>query len=236
MYLFTHPENQNHISHIRAYKFQKSGLYVSYMSYMVQNKTYLDFYKKIKTEIGSANEPLFFALVTTAITAFLYEILTLEFCATHDYSVMKSFFPLLLLAVFFIIKIPQKSIKIGLLTFITLLNIAQYYYINRIGAYNQNGDRYDAVQRIGTIIAAHSSPDDLVLLSGFEMNAQLLYYAKHNIETLNDSTEIVKILQKHERKTAIWVKVAEQKVVEIDTLIRLCCNAQRCCALRINMD
>ena len=177
------------------------------------------FLKIKKIPLAQTSDAFRFILFATATTAFLYESLTLEFCATHDYSVMKSFFPLLLCAVFFMIQIPQKNLKIVLLFVITALNVAQYYYINRVGNYNQNGDRYDAMQRIGTEVRTHSRPKDLVLLSGFEMNAQLLYYAKHNLETISDSTEIPKILAKHKVKQAIWVQIVAQKVMRVDTVV-----------------
>ena len=74
------------------------------------------------------------------------------------------------------------------------------------------------MQEIGETIAKHATPDDLVLYTGFEMNAQILFYAKHNVEELKTRDELPTLLQKHHRKTAILIEIKDQKVVEITNI------------------
>ena len=122
----------------------------------------------------------------------LHHILFNDFTVAHDYSVLLDGLFICILVAILLEKLNSKAVRFVLIGTITLFGIGQYFYVNRIGEYGQNGDRYDALQLIGATIGDSAEPDELVMVIGLKdrPSPQVMYYAKRNFLQLQNEEEI----------------------------------------------
>jgi hypothetical protein len=116
----------------------------------------------------------------------------------HDFTVLYAALPFSILAGFLAERaythIPTLHI-IAFVLFFTLLNIAQFYYINRPGNVARNGDRYDTYLNEGLFIRQHAASDEVVFALEYKPLPQVIWYAGRNILNIHTETEAQSFLQ-----------------------------------------
>ncbi len=143
----------------------------------------------------------FKCILCLLIPPLLYTILLPQFAAENEYSVHKLSMPIMLL-------FATATMRMGKLYFYTLatsilcIHIGIYYFINRPGTTNHNGDAYNAMQVLGYTIKNKSTPTDHILVLGTPYNyAAVMYYAKRNIVCFSTQSQIDAYLTKHQITT-----------------------------------
>lgn len=154
----------------------------------------------------------------------LYHIIFMEFTISHDYSVLIDGIPLSLLCAFLVTK--SKFVRTNYLSITWILiifSVAQYYYINRPGEFNQNGDKYSVYMDIGNVIRKNAKNDETVFIVGCNYNIpstnpQIMYYAKRNFEAIKNKDEAFVFLKKQGKDKGIIFYLENGKV---DTTMRI---------------
>jgi hypothetical protein len=165
----------------------------------------------------SENEKQVFSLLF--FPAVLYHLVFMEFTVVHDYSVIIDGLFWAFIIGFIAERIQLSSVKTNVFTsLIILMSIAQYYYINRPGKYNQNGDSYSIYQDIGETIKSTSTADDTIFIMGFDEsvnrnNPQIIYYAKRNFKPIDDENEVIEFMRTFNRKQG-KIYILEQGTVQ----------------------
>lgn len=154
----------------------------------------------------------------------LYHLIFLEFTTSHDYSVLIDGIPFSLLCAFLVSKSSYlKSNYVLATSFLIGLSVVQYYYINRPGEFNQNGDRYSMYMDIGKSIQENAHEDETIFIVGCNYNVpstnpQIMYYAKRNFEAINNKDEAFIFLKKQGKNKGIIFYLKDNK---IDTTMRI---------------
>jgi hypothetical protein len=180
------------------------------------------FIKKSKHWNISENEKQVFSLLF--FPAVLYHFVFMEFTVVHDYSVIIDGLFWAFIIGFIAERIQLSFVKTNVFTsVIILMSIAQYYYINRPGKYNQNGDSYSIYQDIGETIKSTSTADDTIFIIGFDEsvnrnNPQIIYYAKRNFKPIDDENEVEEFMRTFNRKHGKIYILNQGTVQEIKTV------------------
>ena len=163
-------------------------------------------------------------LLLVLIPALLYHLTFGQFTMEHDYAVMIDALGWAFLLALLIASthIPRRSIAV-VVAGVAALGIAQYFYINRPGAYGQNGDPYTIYQDIGETIRRTSTPEDTIFITGFDAsvnrnNPQVMYYAKRNFKPVDNVEEALDFLHSHHRLKGKLYVLKGGKVEGIHTL------------------
>ncbi len=151
----------------------------------------------------------------------LYHILFMEFTVSHDYSVIMDglFWSFMLAWLSSLLHLTRKRMLL-LTGAVIVVSIAQYYFINRPGIYNQNGDLYSIYMDIGERIKNTSTPEETIFVTGFDQsvnpnNPQIMYYAKRNFKPVRDMAEAQKYMRDHHRSQGKLYVLTEGKVGKI---------------------
>ena len=160
-------------------------------------------------------------LSISIILVFSHHFLLPEFTAEHNYSVLIDGILISGIVGIFLTRMINKGKRIKLtnlgLFLVFLSSISQYYYINRIGDYGQNGDRYDFMQKIGNSIQENSSNEEVVLVMNLtdKPAPQVMYYAKRNFHHVDDRTHAYEIMHESNAKPGKLFIIDNQEVKEI---------------------
>lgn len=116
----------------------------------------------------------------------------------HDFTVLYATLPFSIFTGFLAERL-YGHVSIKFLIFGTgmfvLLNIAQFYYINRPGEISQSGDRYDTFMNEGTFIKQHANADEIVFALNYKPSPETIWYAHVNIKTVSSEAEARVFLQ-----------------------------------------
>lgn len=163
-------------------------------------------------------------LVLVLLPPLLYHLTFGQFTLEHDYSVMIDAIGWAFLMAMLIVRahIPNRSMAFAVAV-VAALGIAQYYLINRPGAYGQNGDPYTIYQDIGETVRRTSTPDETIFITGFDAsvnrnNPQVVYYAKRNFKPVENVQEALDFLHAHDRQNGKLYVLKDGKVVRIQAL------------------
>lgn len=110
----------------------------------------------------------------------------------HDFTVLYAAAPLSIFAAFLtekIISFTNKKYVIGFISLILMLNVIQFYVINRPGKKALNGEAYNTFFTKGKSIRKNSSADEVLFAKGFKPSPQTIWYAHKNIQTVSDENE-----------------------------------------------
>lgn len=116
----------------------------------------------------------------------------------HDFTVLYAAVPLSIFSAFLIEKIYltlQKKYLTLIVFGLLILNVVQFYYINRPGKIALNGERYDVFLEEGKIIRENATPDEVVFAKGFKPSPQTIWYAHKNIQNISDENEAIIFLR-----------------------------------------
>lgn len=165
-------------------------------------------------------------LIITICLCFSHHFLLGEFTAAHNYSVLldgvlMSGLVGLLLRRMLDLKM-RRRILYSSLGLVFLASITQYFYINRIGDYGQNGDRYDFMQRIGETIRANSTELEVLFVMNLKDKPapQVMYYAKRNFHHVKSFNQADSLMKAHDIQLGKVFVIKDQAVDEIRTLSR----------------
>lgn len=165
-------------------------------------------------------------LIVIITLCFSHHFLLGEFTAAHNYSVLLDGVLISGLSGLLLSRMIDAKLKTwllySLLGLVFLASITQYYYINRIGDYGQNGDRYDFMQTIGETMRENSTEDEVLFVMNLNDKPapQVMYYAKrnfHHVKSLNEADSLMKMYDIQKSKVFV---IKDQVVVEIRTLSR----------------
>jgi len=154
----------------------------------------------------------------------LYHLIFMGFTISHDYSVLIDGIPLSLFCAFLVSK--SALLKKHLVTVLGLLitfSVAQYYYINRPGEFNQNGNKYAIYMNIGKSIQEHTLSNETVFIVGCNYNIpasnpQIMFYAKRNFEAINQKDEAINFLKKQKKTKGIIFYLENDRVNSIERI------------------
>lgn len=110
----------------------------------------------------------------------------------HDFTVLYAALPFSIFAGFLVERLYQHiSTKYILMVvgFFLLLNIGQFYFINRPGEISQNGDRYDIPMKEGLFIQQHTAPNEVAFAMNYKPLPETIWYARINIKTISSEEE-----------------------------------------------
>ena len=161
-----------------------------------------------------------FLLIASSL-CLIHHLLLQEFTAVHNYSVLlDGIFISGMVGVLTSKMLIQHKFSLfakGVLMFAFILSIVQYYYINRIGDYGQNGDRYDYMQEIGETIKENATGKDVIFMMNFEdrPSPQVMYYAKRNFYYIEDIASANQILKDRGKKSGKVFIVDNKAVSEV---------------------
>lgn len=165
--------------------------------------------KKLTGNNYRFNRELIFICLFIGITGLLHHIVFLNFSAVHEYSVIKSsLFLSLCCGVLVSMTGTSRQIKIGFLLLFLSLSVVQFYYINPIGKFSWNGDRYDSSKGIGELIRKNAQPHEVVFVDDKTMRPQMNYYAKRSTIFARDFIDArKKMVELNRLKKAVWFEV-----------------------------
>ena len=103
-----------------------------------------------------------------------------------------------------------------------LLSVAQFYYINRPGDYNIDGQRYDYFAAIADTVRVHVAPDEVIFVRDLKPvpAAQVMYYAKRNFYQVDTRVEADSLLLMRGASRGVLLEVESAKVPEV-SIVRL---------------
>lgn len=154
----------------------------------------------------------------------IYHLIFMGFTISHDYSVLIDGIPLSLFWAFLVSKSDFfKKHYLKVLGVLIVFSVTQYYFINRPGELNQNGDKYALYMNIGKSIRKNAKSDETVFIVGCNYNVpatnpQIMYYAKRNFVAINQKEEALDFLKKHNQKKGI---IFSLKNNEIDSIVHI---------------
>jgi hypothetical protein len=157
----------------------------------------------------------------SSVLLFSHHILLKEFTAVHNYSVLIDG---ILISGLVGVLITKMIIHYRLIMFskvamllVVVCSIAQYYYINRIGDYGQNGDRYDYMQKIGESIRENSTGEDVIFVMNMKdkPSPQVVYYSKRNFYYVNDESSANEMVKELNIKSAKIFVIEDKRVEDI---------------------
>lgn len=139
------------------------------------------------------------------VPAVLHHIAFGQFTVEHDYAVIIDALGWAFLLAWGLSRpsLSRRMLAVAIAA-TTVAGIAQYYFINRPGAYNQNGDPYTIYQDIGETIRRTAAPDETLFITGFDdsvsaNNPQIVYYAKRNYQAVEREEDARAFLRAHHR-------------------------------------
>ena len=171
-----------------------------------------------KKRVGRGNPNFRFVLLMSALVALLHHLILLEYSAIHDYATVKSGLLLSMVGGAILSKTYQLSQKVTFISIFLLVIscLAQYYYVNRIGQYSQNGDRYDKYQTIATAIRAQTTTDETIYIADRTYyTAELEFYLQRNLNTAHNLAEAQERLTTRSQTKGCLVQIEAGRVKNI---------------------
>jgi hypothetical protein len=106
----------------------------------------------------------------------------------HDFTVLYAALPFSIFAGFLAERLYQhvntKHILVVCGIFL-LLNVGQFYFVNRPGAISQSGERYDIAMNEGLFIKQHTEADEIVFALNYKLSPEAIWYAHVNIKSVS---------------------------------------------------
>ena len=172
-------------------------------------------YKKINFNQAAFFNPI---IALSILIILSHHFLLLEFTQRHDYSAVKSGW---LIAYFFAciyyqLKPFLQKKAYFLPVFIVFGGVLQYYYINRPGAYSQNGDAYAAMQQVGASIAEQSRGEECVFVSDPDFDTpQVQFYAHRTPHFVSTIDSCRSFLQRAHLPKGVFFDIKNQKIISV---------------------
>jgi hypothetical protein len=157
----------------------------------------------------------FTALVSISLCSILlHHSLLIEYSGYHDYNTVKAGLLLSLLGgwVFALFSTSIRTASIQIL-FLIVCCIGQYFTINRIGDYGQNGDRYDEYLQLGTIIKQNAAQDEIIFVDNtkFKNSPQTALYAGRNLFYIKNIAAAQQLLSEQNRIKGCFFHIIPNK-------------------------
>ncbi|UAY52903.1 glycosyltransferase family protein [Ferruginibacter albus] len=170
--------------------------------------------RMIRPAIIKQHPGAFSFIVLLVATCLLHHFIFPQFSG-HEYAVFKSALFLSLCTAALSTNYKTSYIIIGLFI---ILSIAQFYYINPVGAYSFDGERYDYAKTIGNSIKENASADEVVYINYKNGLAepQIMYYAKRTCfgsPNLQDAK--VRLADQTYAQKAVWFDIVNDSVTSI---------------------
>lgn len=155
----------------------------------------------------------FTALIGIACcTIMVHHSILIEYSGKHDFSTVKAG---LVLALLFgrclaLFKPSVRSASLQILVLVILCSV-QYFMINKIGGYGQNGDRYDEYQQLGKIIKQNAAQDEIIFVdsSKFENSPQTAFYAERNLFYIKNIAAAQQLLRVQNRTKGCFFHISK---------------------------
>ena len=163
-------------------------------------------------------------LTIMLILTFSHHFLLGEFTTAHNYSVLIDGVLIAGIASILMLRIIEKGkhskLMLFMVVFVIAGSIGQYYYINRVGQYGQNGDRYDAMKNIGETIKNNSSSEDVIFVQNLldKPATQVMYYSKRNFHHVHNRDTVMQLMIKSNLKQGKLFVISDQEVVKIQNI------------------
>ena len=110
----------------------------------------------------------------------------------HDFTVLYAALPFSIFAGFLTERLYQhvntKHILVVCGLFL-LLNVGQFYFVNRPGAISQSGERYEIAMNEGLFIKQHTTADEIVFALNYKPSPEAIWYAHVNIKSVSSEAE-----------------------------------------------
>ncbi len=124
-------------------------------------------------------------LLVSAVPVLLLHVFLTNYSG-HDFTTLHlAVFISLLVAIAYQVVSTLSYSKIALVV-VLVLCVGQYYYINRPGEHSISGERYALEMENGIMIAENSGPEEVVFLIGEKQTPQEIYYAKRNVQRVEN--------------------------------------------------
>ncbi len=151
---------------------------------------------------------------------FMHQLVFIEYTVVHDFAALKVGI-LMAVGLGWLTKDLtgfKHLLGLGIATAF-LLCIVQYYYINRPGEINQNGDRYDMMQKLGEAIRDNTHEGEIVFLNGYKPEPQVMYYARRNMLRAADTAAVREILEERNAKKGVLFTIDYYTVKKIERVV-----------------
>ncbi len=163
--------------------------YISFIITLVTGTVFLLFERK---KLPATNFKTIFWLILIPIL--LHHLIFLN-ATMHDFQVLKSGILFSVICSVVICSLSSRWV-ITFVCVILLINIADYYYVNKPGAFARNGDKYAADYHMAQTIKATANEDE-VIFTNIDVSPQLVYYTHRNICRYATPGSAVTFLRQH---------------------------------------
>jgi hypothetical protein len=164
------------------------------------------------------------ALLLVFVPVILHHAVFMEFTIAHDYSVIiEGIGWSLLFSILIKNNMGLVILRRPVIVIVVILSVAQYYFINRPGALNHNGDKYIIYKQIGNTIKETIRDDETVFIRGFSKsipanNPQIMYYAKRNFVAIRNTADAYCFIETHERSKGRIYQINDDGVSHIEEI------------------
>ena len=153
------------------------------------------------------------------VPVLLHHILFLN-ASAHDFQQMKAS-PFISVAIGLgFVALNKNWMKISFVVAL-VANIFLFELINPPGKTSLTEDNYDFYEREAQVIKQNSKPDEVIFLKGIPDDAQLIWYGKRNMRTINSDEEAKSFLQKHNMKRGVIFIFDERQLIRAAQHIEL---------------
>ncbi len=150
----------------------------------------------------------------------MHQLIFIEYTVVHDFAVLKGGILIAVGLGYWGVDLTSFRKPVGIAMIATfLLCIGQYYFINRPGEINQNGDRYDMMMKLGEAIKENTTDDEVIFLNGYKPEPQVMYYAGRNMLRATDIATARKILAEREAQKGVLFTINHYKIENIERVV-----------------
>lgn len=150
--------------------------------------------------------PIFISIIAISTLPIFLLHLVLSNYSGHDFTVLYAAMPFSLFAGFLTERIYTYLKPLYVVLFHSLfimLNVVQFYYINRPGKISQNGEQYDIYLKEGNFIKQQASATEIVFALDYKPSPETIWYAQRNIQQVNNENEAYEFLKLRKMKYGI---------------------------------
>lgn len=168
---------------VKNYFFNYAALYL-----MLFTGGTIVFYTRKRIHMGTIARNI---LAVSILPIVLLHLFLAEYSG-HDFTVLYGSLSFSILAGFLAERAYQHISSKKIIAFVaafSVLNILQFYYINRPGDIARNGDRYDLLQKEGEYIRQHTAHDEVVFALHYRPLPEVIWYAGKNIQQVTSEDE-----------------------------------------------
>lgn len=163
--------------------------------------------KKIKRESR-------IAFTYLLVTPIVYTLFFSNYSMEHEYAMVKFTIPIVLLIVYFILKFANEGSWKYLLGAICIVNVLQYYWINKPQLNQELQKMYALEMSVGHKIKEQTKPEQYLTSDLIHKNnLAIMYYAQRNIRYVQNEQEAIQYKLKSNLQNVFFVTLIKDSII-----------------------